>query len=408
MHFRLFVFLAVFGAFLGVDCVSALQWQVAYTNGNQVFSPIVCSAEGKIVVASAPYLGAFYISTNSGLSWTSNSAPFASWFALTTSADGTKLAANSSGGVIWMSVDSGRTWASKPVPATNWFSLASSASGQTIVVSSRGGGWVYSSRDGGVNWATNVLPSIDEHGLACSADGKTMFAGSSPGGIYVSTNSGLTWQLTGAPTNLWWSALTCSALGTKVVAGTFAYLSQSTIQLYTSTNSGVTWTPAHIPNAAQDCLRLASSADGSQLVALIQPPVSPSTTSMFFSPDSGSTWTPTGNFPPYAGWASVAISADGSQLAASAGLAPLQFVGGGIYISKSLPQPLLSGTRNGTQTFLSWTVPSADFILQQSSNLGGGIWSNLPVQPAFAASNLSYQVSFGSTGSPSFFRLKTH
>jgi hypothetical protein len=406
MRFRIFLFVAVWSGLLLTDRATAIEWQVSYTNGNQAFSSIVCSADGKTIVASEPRFSAFYISTNSGASWTSNSAPFSSWFSVTCSADGSKVMANSTGGIIWMSSDSGRTWLSKPVPATNWFSIASSASGQIIVLSSRGGGWVYSSQDSATTWTSNVLSSTDEHSLACSADGRKMFASATPGGIYVSTNSGLTWQQTAAPTNLWWSAIACSANGTKVIAGNAAYLSQSTIQLYISTNSGLTWIPTTIPNAPQDCFQLVSSANGNQLVALLQPPVSPSVMSMFASTDSGSTWTPTGDLPPYAGWTSVAITADGYRINATAGLAPITFVGGGIYISKSVPHPLLSIAPNGAESILSWTIPSTDFVLQQSSSLAPTNWSNLAVQPAFAFTNLSYQVSFAPTGSPSFFRLE--
>lgn len=246
---------------------------------------------------------------------------------------------------------------------------------------------------------------MDEHSLACSADGKKVFAGGNPGGVFISTNSGLTWQMTSAPSDHWWEAITCSADGTKVVAGNFSFLSQSTNQLYISTNSGTTWSPTYVPGAPQDCLHLASSSDGTRVVAILQPPIAPSSSIMFGSIDGGVTWAQTG---PYVNWSSVAISADGYQVVAAAGVAPLTFVGGGIYISKSVPNPMLSIAPENSRLLLSWPVPSVNFVVQQSSDFGSTNWTDIPVQPALVLTNLSYQASLAPTGSPSFFRLKVY
>ena len=106
----------------------ALDWQKTTIPDTSTYEPVVSSADGKTLVAAVPYAGAFYISTNAGVSCTSNSAPFSSYsFCLACSADGTKLAVGVAGGVIWTSADSGASWLPSPVPATNWVSIASSA-----------------------------------------------------------------------------------------------------------------------------------------------------------------------------------------------------------------------------------------------------------------------------------------
>lgn len=310
---------------------------------------------------------------------------------------------------MWTSEDSGKTWLSKPVPATNWFSIGLSASAQTIVVGVRGGGWVYASSDAGETWSTNALQSDDEHSLASSADGRTLFAGGNPGGIYVSTNSGVAWQMTTAPSDHWWTSIACSADGTKIIAGDSGYLSQGTNQLYLSTNSGTTWMPTHIPSAPGDCRQVVCSADGKRLVTLLEAPVVPvfgPSPAMFMSTDGGRNWALSAGAPD--GWASVAMAADGSQITASAMLVIELGSGGGIYVSKSVLQPALRIDSTAAGSSVSWTIPSTDFRLQQSSSLPATNWADIPDKRTLVLSNLSYQISPPAIGSRSFFRLKSN
>jgi len=333
----------------------ALDWQKTTIPDTATYEAVVSSADGKTLVAAVPYAGVFYSSTNAGVSWTSNNAPFSSYsFCLACSADGAKLAVGVAGGVIWTSADTGASWLPSPVPATNWVSIGSSASGQTLVATF-GGDRTYSSQDWGANWTSNLVHSTS---VASSADGTKLAAAAFSGGIVTSTNSGVTWQMTSAPSNDWVS-LACSADGVKLVAGNFSYLTGDTNRIYISTNSGAAWTPSNMPDAPQDLVAIASSADGKRLVVLAAFPFYPSTPQMYVSVDGRATWTKTG--PPDINWTSMAMSADGYQIVASAGPTPLTLVGNGIYISKSVPELGLSITPQGTNRLLSWTTPFDEF-----------------------------------------------
>ena len=59
---------------------------------------------------------------------------------------------------------------------------------------------------------------------------------------------------------------------------------------------------------------------------------------------------------------------------------------------------------NGNLT-LSWTVPSTNFVMQQSSDLGS--WADMTNKPVLNLTNLQNEVTFPLTGSNAFYRLKT-
>ena len=118
-----------------------------------------------------------YISLDSGVSWRRANAPSNSWQSVTSSADGTKLAAAAGPprgwwiggpGLIYTSTDAGATWTVSSAPSNNWVCLKSSADGSKLIAAATLGS----------------CPSLD-------------------GSIYVSTNSGATWVKTKAPSNMW-------------------------------------------------------------------------------------------------------------------------------------------------------------------------------------------------------------
>ncbi|MGD0209290.1 MAG: hypothetical protein ABSC89_16965 [Verrucomicrobiota bacterium] len=103
---------------------SGMSW-TATGSSNDSWSSIASSADGTRLVASSG--GGVYVSTNSGGSWTlvnTNSGQVAS------SADGTKLVIG--GGSIYTSSNSGLTWVSNSAPVSyvpNYSRIASSADG---------------------------------------------------------------------------------------------------------------------------------------------------------------------------------------------------------------------------------------------------------------------------------------
>jgi hypothetical protein len=105
---------------------------------------------------------------------------------------------------------------------------------------------------------------------------------------------------------------------------------------------------------------------------------------IYSSIDSGMTWI--SNNAPTIGWEAVASSADGSKSIAVR-------YNGGIWISQTTPTPQLNIFSSSSHLKLSWTVPSANFVLQQNSNLTTTNWSTLPITPTVNLTNLQNEIS---------------
>ena len=74
------------------------------------------------------------------------------WTSITSSADGTKLAAVVSGGSIYTSADSGATWTEQTAAGSRyWSSIASSADGTKLAAVVESGS-IYTSADSGATW----------------------------------------------------------------------------------------------------------------------------------------------------------------------------------------------------------------------------------------------------------------
>jgi len=107
-------------------------------------SAIAASADG-IKLAVVASMGQIDTSANSGITWVQQTnAPSLPWSSVASSADGTKLVAVAGGflhiGPIYTSTDSGVTWISNSAPVTNWISVASSADGRKLVATVFSGG----------------------------------------------------------------------------------------------------------------------------------------------------------------------------------------------------------------------------------------------------------------------------
>jgi len=265
------------------------------------------------------------------------------WFAVASSADGTKLVAVVYGGQIYTSSDSGVTWVPR-ADNRSWTSVASSADGAKLVAAERGG-QLYTSTDSGLTWT----PHADNNNwiaVASSADGTRLVAAVDEGQIYTSIDSGATW--TPRADNRKWIAVASSAEGTKLVAADlFGYI-------YTSTNSGLTWTPLA---SNRKLASVASSADGTKLVAAALG------SQVYTSSDSGVTWIPRAD---NRSWTSVASSADGTKLVAAA-------LGSQIYTSSDSGVTWVPRADNR-----SWTsvASSADGAKLVAAERGGQLYTS--------------------------------
>jgi hypothetical protein len=399
-------------AFCGGFASFAQTWTL--TSAPNIFwNAIASSADGSKLIATASSWK-YYISTNSGSTWTINTQPqagseYGSWLSIASSADGTKLAGINST-AIWVSTNSGATWFSNNVPGAVFFSsVALSADGNKLVVMD---GWpnaagslpglIYTSTNSGITVTPTTAPTNNWTSVASSADGTKLVAVAwpitlnVPCSMYLSTNSGATWMPANEP-NSNWVAVASSADGNKLVAasavgsGPLALASPGAV--YTSTNAGATWVLTPLPNG-DGWSGVASSADGNRLVAVGQGRV----VGIYTSTNSGKTWL-TNNVPNET-WYGAASSADGSKLVA---IVP----GYGIYTLHSIPTPRLNLTPSPTNLTLGWTVPSTNFVLQQNSDLTTTNWSVVTNPPVLNLTNLQNQVTLPSPAGSGFYRLKT-
>jgi hypothetical protein len=377
---------ALLGPFALATTVCAQSW-IQRSAPNKDWWSVASSADGSNLVAaargpSAPYAGPIYMSTNSGATWISNSLSLQTWSCVASSADGTKLAAadGGTGGRIYLSTNAGDTWAASGAPGQSWNSVAMSADGSNLLAatSSRA---VYTSSDSGTTWISNSLPA--GNAVASSADGtKLAVAGSMSGAIYTSINSGIAWasNYTGAS---FFACLASSADGSKLAFG----IGGNGGPIYTSTDSGATWASNSVPRDVWTSI--AMSADGRKLVA-------GGYSWIYTSTNSGATWV--SNNVPIVNWQCVASSADGGKLVALVS-------GGGIYTWQSTPRPQLSLSPSGTNMALSWLVPSGNFLLQHSPDLGEASWTTLTNTPLLNLTNLQDQVLLSPASDQGFYRL---
>lgn len=393
----------------GANSASAQTWmQTSAPSDN--WQSVASSADGSNLVAAVAGSKGIYTSTNSGVTWTQTSAPNKIWSSVASSADGNKLAAASLQ-VVYTSTNSGNSWTSNSVPGTNLISIASSADGSKLAAAvgatpffsmgSDTSGFIYVSTNSGATWIQSDAPSKVWSSVASSADGTklvavTMNYPANASWIYTSTNSGVTWIQANAPTNLNWISVASSVDGSKLAAinlPNYVFVDSNLVftalgLVYTSTNSGATWFSNNAPNTVWQAV--ASSADGTKLAALHQGG------GIYTSTNSGATWTSNGvaAFPCWA----MASSADGNKLVMAVN-------GGGIWTSQTVPSPQLNLTPSPTNLTLAWTVPSTNFVLQQSSDLTS--WADMTNPPVLNLTNLQNEVMLSPSNRSGFYRLKT-
>ncbi|MFA6158770.1 MAG: hypothetical protein WC763_04095 [Candidatus Paceibacterota bacterium] len=298
-------------------------------DSNRSWLSITSSSDGTRLAAVVTN-GQIYTSTDSGSTWTARESN-RNWRGITSSADGTKLAAFVQNGQIYTSTDSGVTWTARDSNRT-WYGITSSADGTKLAAIVSGGGQIYTSTDSGVTWTARDS-NRSWYSVTSSSDGTKLAAVVSGGQIYSSTDSGVTW--TARDSNRSWFSITSSADGTKLAAVVYGG------QIYTSTNSGVTWTARDSNRTWYD---ITSSADGTKLAVVVN------SGQIYTSTDSGVTWTARDSS---RNWLSITSSADGTKLASVVG-------GGQIYthqdINPSLKVDLITPSSGATLSSWSPTV----------------------------------------------------
>lgn len=117
--------------------------------GEGFAASVVSSADGNKLAAYVDTFaqsgGRLCASADAGSHWTVTVEPVTTFKAITSSADGTRLAAVATGDCIYMSTNSGANWNVVGAPLANWMSIASSADGNKLVAVVKGGG-IYTSQ----------------------------------------------------------------------------------------------------------------------------------------------------------------------------------------------------------------------------------------------------------------------
>ena len=224
-------------------------------------------ADGLTNVAIAN-IGSFTYST-----WTARQTDTnRNWTSITSSSDGTKLAAVVNGGYIYTSTDSGVTWTEQTASGSrNWWSITSSSDG-TKLAAVVYPGYIYTSSDSGVSWTARSPVTAATirywYSITSSSDGTKLAAVVSNGYIYTSNDSGASWTartntdggVTGASLSQGWRSITSSSDGTKLAAVVYGGY------IYTSSDSGASWTAAST-DATRGWFSITSSSDGTKLAA---------------------------------------------------------------------------------------------------------------------------------------------
>ena len=285
---------------------TSLTWTQQTGSGSRSFFAITISDDGtKLAAADSP--GYIYTSTDSGATWTQRTSSGKRYwkYYMSSSGDGTKLVAvagtdyvaspNIPGGV-YTSTDAGATWTTQTSLGDQyWSGAAMSSDGTKIAVA---GSSLYVSSNSGATW-TDRSPNTGTgwYNVVSSQDG-TVLATKQNNTIFISTNSGVTWTARAAFNS---GGYAMSSDGNKLIAGDYPGY------LYTSTNSGASWTK-QTSAGSRNWVKFGSSSDGTKLIALDNSPGY-----IYTSIDSGVTWVAQSS-----GGAiyrqGLAVSSDGSKI----------------------------------------------------------------------------------------------
>lgn len=274
----------------------ARQWRDITSSADG--STLAAVSQGNYVYTSADPHSAFTLTrrTNAGQR---------EWTAIASSDDGQRLVAVAEDDAIHTSTDGGTSWTAHPSSgARPWVAVASSSDG-TRLLAAADYEQLQISNDAGASW-TPVLAAGAEpwSAVTISSDGSRMAAVVGVDGrVVTSDDSGATWtEQTGLPINTWY-ALASSSDGQRLAVGGFD-------ALYTSTDGGTTWTARNVAGT-HDWQAIASSDDGNVLYAQDYGGY------IYTSRDGGANWTRQNSSGQH-NWHDITTSADGSRVAATA------------------------------------------------------------------------------------------
>jgi len=253
------------GIFASVNSGTNWSLTIAPTNG---WGSVACSTNGSNIIALGQQV--IWYSTNEASTWVLSSAPSNNWSALACSADGANAVASVGQGGIWTSSDFGSNWnlTSAPQGTENsyWVTVSSSADGSKLMAVSSGiYGQVYTSSDFGNTWTPTDAARLNWQSGTCSADGTKLAVAFCCGGyVYISTNGGANWTQSGAP-DAEYGQIVSSSDGTKLAALGCALSQCPDHPILYSADSAVGWTT--IDDSGPYWVALAFAKNGNELIA---------------------------------------------------------------------------------------------------------------------------------------------
>lgn len=246
-----------------------VNWTDQTIPGSAAWNAITISDDGKNIAANAGYQATSFVWTSAdyGTNWTLATTTSFIWNSMTSSSDGSKLAATESNGYIWTSSDYGVNWVDQMSSGSReWGSITSSASGQYLAATVRNNGDIWTSNDYGATWIDQIgSGQRNWTAITSSANGKYLAAIIlEVGDILVSSDYGVTWvdQVSSGPRA--WKKLTMSDDGSKIAAVD----TNDGGVIYTSAGYGASWTLQSTAGPG-NWSAITSSADGSKLAATI-------------------------------------------------------------------------------------------------------------------------------------------
>lgn len=372
----------------------APPWVLLPVPSGNFWNALACSADGsKLAAASSVRV---YESTNSGMTWNSNSFAVEGLQTITMSADGTHLLVGSGATIAspaYFSTNFGKSWIQSKSPNRHWQALCSSGDGQLVAAVDPVAQSALTSTNGGLIWQTNS-PSVPAKwsSIACSADGKQLIIAAggvdrtTNGPVYTSADFGQSWVSNNLPVS-YWRTVGSSASGEVLVAAVGGMVAGP---VYISTDRGISWSLTSAP--VTNWQSVAVSADGTTIAALARINRSP----LFISTDLGATWQ--SYVLPEAIWSQVVLSADGAKLFACGDQ--------NIFELARTPTPGIKAAFSSQGLALSWVIPSQPFMLQQRADLVNGQWTNVAASPVLNSSNNTYQITIANPEQSMFYRIK--
>eukprot|EP00931_Biecheleriopsis_adriatica_P071453 TRINITY_DN4532_c0_g1_i14.p1 TRINITY_DN4532_c0_g1~~TRINITY_DN4532_c0_g1_i14.p1 ORF type:complete len:1002 (+),score=125.74 TRINITY_DN4532_c0_g1_i14:191-3007(+) len=402
--------MAVVGSGIWLSKDSGATWATEYRDFNYMFNPrtvkyssdgtklvLVDHGNGNLWVGSADsHSNEHDVYSHGGgeVSWAEDTSVgiHRGWWSITSSSDGTQMAAVTQGhqssfdyvaGGMWLSNDSGVTW--DQLHDSDWVCITSSSDGMVMAALPAYSSGVWMSRDSGITWVEEDWSAyVGSWKSITSSSNGTMLAALSDYGLWTSRDSGFTWV---AQDSVWdatyqsgfysGACITCSSDGTTMAIAP----NEGTILL--SYDSGATWVEDMSVGSPQCWMSITSSSDGVTMAAVVYHG------NIWVSRDAGTTWVEDTSVGIPQKWMSITCSSDCTMMAAVVDF-------GFVWTSRDSGATWFEDKRSSQQWWFSVTS-SADGRLLAAVPRNGNIWTRAEAEMTTTKSVTTMTISVTTT-----------